>query len=244
MKQTNHQFFDFLDFNTDLTKEEGISKLWKACKPIEIVQYDSGVMLTVPFQCQMLSNDIVPDFDVPRKNYNLFLRAYGDKILRASIGFQKEVAIESPMLQMAEDIQEVKLNIQKSENQWTVKDINGITRAVFDLSNPEIDHWSDLLPAPEETMQATFYPDGKKAVKVSAYDQFFPGRMDAMCLAFIERHGKPSKATMSFNAKPDEKFVGTGERFSKMDLSGNTFQINLVLNLENMFSLKIKMGKV
>ncbi|MEL0456030.1 alpha-xylosidase [Flavobacteriaceae bacterium SZ-1-7] len=225
MKQTNHQFFDFLDFNTDLTKEEGVSKLWKACKPIDIVQYQLGVMLTVPFQCQILSNDIAPDFDVPKKDYNLYLRAYGDKILRVSIGFEKEVVLESPMLQMAEDIQEVKLNIQKSKNQWIVKDNNGITRAVFDLSHPEIDHWSDLLPAPEETMQATFYPDGKKAVKVSAYDQFFPGRMDAMCLSFIEKHDTPSKATMSFHAKPDEKFVGTGERFSKMDLSGNTFQL-------------------
>jgi len=225
MKQTNHQFFDFLDFNTDLSKEEGISKLWKACKPINIVQNDLGVALTVPFQCQILSNEINPDIDVPRKNYEVFVRAYGDKILRVSIGFENVIVLESPMLEMADDIQEMKLNIQKYQDKWTVNDANGNIRAIFDLSNPNIDHWSDLLPAPDESMQATFYPDGKKAITVSANDQFFPGRMDAMCLSFIEKYDKPSKASISFHAKPDEKFVGTGERFSKMDLSGNTFQL-------------------
>ena len=79
-----------------------------------------------------------------------------------------------------------------------------------------------ITPEPEESMQVVFYPDGKKAIMVSAYDQFFPARMDAMCLSFIEQYDKPSKATISFHAKPCEKFVGTGERFNKMDLSGNT----------------------
>jgi alpha-D-xyloside xylohydrolase len=225
MKQTNHQFFDFLDFNTDLTLEEGISRLWKACKPIEIKQNALGVVLTVPFQCQLLSNEIAPDKSIQRKNYQVFLNAYGNKILRVSIGFDKEISQTSPMLEIADDLNEIKLEIEKSSDKWTVKDTNGLLRAVFDFSITEIDYWSDLLPEPEESMQAVFYPDGKKQITVSAYDQFFPNRMDAMCLAFIEKQGEPSKATISFHAKPDEKFVGTGERFSKMDLSGNTFQL-------------------
>ncbi|MFG6685764.1 TIM-barrel domain-containing protein [Mariniflexile sp. HNIBRBA6329] len=225
MKQTNHQFFDFLDFNTDLSLEEGVSRLWKACNPIDITQNGLGIALTVPFQCQLLSNEIAADTSVPRKNYKVCLRAFGEKILRVSIGFDTEVLESSPMLDMADDIKESKLNIEKSSDEWLVKDVNGKLRAVFDLSSPEIDHWSDLLPEPDESMKATFYPDGKKAIRVSAYDQFFPARMDAMCLSFIEKYGKPSKVSISFHAKPDEKFVGTGERFSKMDLSGNTFQL-------------------
>ncbi len=225
MKQTNHQFFDFLDFNTDLSLEEGVSRLWKACKPIDITNEGLGVALMVPFQCQLLSNDIVPDTSVPRKNYKIILRAIGEKILRVSIGFDKKIAIKSPMLEIAEDLQEIKLHFEKKSDKWIVKDPNGTLRAVFDLSEPKIDHWSDLLPEPEESMQAVFYPDGKKAIMVSAYDQFFPARMDAMCLSFIEQYDKPSKATISFHAKPCEKFVGTGERFNKMDLSGNTFYL-------------------
>lgn len=225
MKQTNHQFFDFLDFNPDLSLEEGVSRLWKACKPIDIQYNGLGVVLTVPFQCQLLSNEISPDKSISRKNYQVFIRSFGEKILRVSIGFEKTILETSPILDIADDIQEMKLNIVKHIDKWEVIDANETIRAVFDLLDPEIDYWSDLLPEPEESMQAVFYPDGKKAITVSAYDQFFPNRMDAMCLSFIEKHGKPSKVTISFHAKPDEKFVGTGERFSKMDLSGNTFQL-------------------
>ena len=85
-------------------------------------------------------------------------------------------------------MQEIKLSFNIKLEQWIIEDEKGIVRAIFDLSNPDIDHWSDLLPPPEESMQAVFYPDGKKEIKVSAYDQFFPNRMDAMCLSFIERY--------------------------------------------------------
>jgi alpha-D-xyloside xylohydrolase len=225
MKQTNHQFFDFLDFNTDLSLEEGVSRVWKACKPTAIVQNGLGVVLTVPFQCQLLSNEFAPDTTVLRKDFQLYLRAFGDKILRVSIGFEKEIMEVSPMLEIAEQLQEIKLSFEIKAEQWKVEDEKGIIRAIFDLSNPEIDHWSDLLTAPEESMQAIFLPDGKKEIKVSAYDQFFPNRMDAMCLSFIERYNEPAKVSISFHAKPDEKFVGTGERFCKMDLAGHTFQL-------------------
>lgn len=225
MKQTNHQFFDFLDFNTDLSLEEGVSRVWKACKPTAIVQNGLGVALTVPFQCQLLSNEFAPDTTVLRKDFQLYLRAFGDKILRVSIGFEKEIMEVSPMLEIAAELQEIKLSFEIKAEQWKVVDEKGIIRAIFDLSNPEIDHWSDLLTAPEESMQAIFLPDGKKEIKVSAYDQFFPNRMDAMCLSFIERYNEPAKVSISFHAKPDEKFVGTGERFCKMDLSGHTFQL-------------------
>ena len=90
---------------------------------------------------------------------------------------------------------------------------------------PEIEHWSDLLPAPEETFDATFYPDSKTEIKISAYDQFFPARHDAFALAFVEREGKIDRSTLSLYAEPDEVFVGTGERFTKLDLSGQTLQL-------------------
>ncbi|MEO8237357.1 MAG: alpha-xylosidase [Flavobacterium sp.] len=225
MKQTNHQFFDFLDFNTDLSLEEGVSRVWKACKPTAIVQNGLGVVLTVPFQCQLLSNEFAPDATVLRKDFQLYLRAFGDKIVRVSIGFEKEIMEVSPMLEIAKELQEIKLSFEIKEEQWKIEDEKGIIRAIFDLSNPEIDHWSNLLTAPEESMQAIFLPDGKKEIKVSAYDQFFPNRMDAMCLSFIERYNEPAKVSISFHAKPDEKFVGTGERFCKMDLAGHTFQL-------------------
>lgn len=225
MKQTNHQLFDFMDFNPDLTLEQGVSKLWKACKPIAIAQNGLGVVVTVPFQCQVLSNEIERDTTIPQKKYQLYINAIGKNILRVSIGFEKKINQTSPMLEVAAELQEVKLNFTQNAEQWIVKDENGIIRAIFDLSNPAIDHWSELIPAPDESMQATFLPDGKKEIKISAYDQFFPKRMDAMCLSFVEKYGAPSKVSISFNAQPNEKFAGTGERFCKMDLAGHTFQL-------------------
>jgi alpha-D-xyloside xylohydrolase len=225
MKHTNHQFFDFLDFNVDLSKEEGISKLWRGCKPVAIKNIGKGIVLTVPFQAQLLSNDIVPDKEIERENFQVFLRSYGDKVLRLSIGFGTDIHEESPMLSMAKELQETSLTFKITPEFWIIEDINGNLKAKIDFLEPEIDFWSDLLPPPIETFQAKLYPDGVKEITLSGQDQFFPGRVDAMSLAFIEQLGKPNKSTISFQAKADEKFVGTGERFCKMDLAGHTFQL-------------------
>lgn len=225
MKQTNHQLFDFLDFDVDLTKEEGISRLWRACKPTAIDSDGLGIVLTVPFQCQLLSNEISADKTVKKKEYKVSIRAYGDKVLRLSIGFGVSIYETSEMLNIADELKETKLVFDKYDDQWIIKNSIGDIKASFDLSENVIDYWSDLLSAPEESFEGILYPDGHKKIVLSGYDQFFPNRVDAMSLAFVMKNGKPDRTTVSFQAKADEKFVGTGERFSKMDLSGHTFQL-------------------
>ena len=132
---------------------------------------------------------------------------------------------DSPILEMASDLQVVPLQVEKSEEEWLVKDSDGKLRARLNRKLIAIDYWSDLLPAPRETLELTFYPDGEKEIKISAYDQFFPARHDAFALAFVEKDGQADRSTLSFHIEPDEKFVGTGERFTKLDLSGHTFQL-------------------
>ena len=185
MKQTNHQFYDFLDFEIDLDNDKKTSRLWKACKPTDIASYGLGVVLTIPFQCQKRSNDIEADLTVARKTYKVYLRAYGSKILRLCIGFDAVISESSEMIQMADAINEVALFYEIDGDTWIVIDRNGETRARIDLSDCAIDYWSDLLPAPQETFEATLYPDGKKEVVISGHDQFFPDGVDAMPLAFI-----------------------------------------------------------
>jgi alpha-D-xyloside xylohydrolase len=46
-----------------------------------------------------------------------------------------------------------------------------------------------------------------------------------MALAYVEKEGENDRATISFHAEPDEIFVGAGERFTKLDLSGKTLQL-------------------
>jgi alpha-D-xyloside xylohydrolase len=222
MKQTNFQLFDFLDFDTSLIGEE---VLWKACAPVSIRVDGSDILLEIPFQKQKVSNDIAPALAAQRKNYFLRMRAYGERILRVAIGFDQTAMTGSVMLAMDESLEVVPLQFVKSEYEWIIRDANGKLRARLNRKAPLLDHWSDLLPPPEESLELTFYPDGNREVKISAYDQFFPARQDAFALAFVEREGSCNRTTLSFHAHPDEKFVGTGERFTKMDLSGHTFQL-------------------
>lgn len=222
MIQTNYQLFDFLDFNPELN--EGDS-LWRACRPIAIEERDGDIYITVPFQKQNNSNEITPDLTEARKNYLLRLSAYGDKILRVSMEIGDEVMETSEMLQLDSRLGKMPLTYDKKQEEWIIRNLEGTKKSVVSFSEPEIEWWSDLQPAPQETIDIRFFPDGKHEVKISAYDMFSPARHDAFALAFVERKGKAARATLSFHAKADECFYGTGERFAKMDLSGKTIQL-------------------
>ena len=66
MKPTNYHLFDFLDFDPDLSRDES---LWKAYKPTAVYEKDGDICISVPFQKQVLSNDMAPDTDIrPVKN--------------------------------------------------------------------------------------------------------------------------------------------------------------------------------
>ncbi|NDV79716.1 alpha-xylosidase [Dysgonomonas sp. 511] len=223
MNQTNYQLFDFLNFEPSLDNGD---RLWRACAPSDIEEQNGDIYITIPFQLQHNSNEITPDNSVPRKDYKLRIRAYGDKTIRVSVAFDgSAIPEESEMLQYADTLKVIPLSFTKNETEWIITDHAGNKRAVVDFSQPKTEWWSDLQPAPQETIDLRFYPDGKKEVKLSAYDMFSPARHDAFALAMVERNGTPDRATCSFSAKPDECYMGTGERFAKLDLSGKTMQL-------------------
>jgi alpha-D-xyloside xylohydrolase len=222
MQQTNYQLFDFLDFSPALDEDD---RLWRACTPTEIEAKNGDVFITIPFQKQQNSNEINPDTSEPRKNYVLRLRAYGEKIVRAAIGFGTEWQEDSLMLELDARLTPNPLHVEKTVQEWIVRDSHNQTKAIVSFRQPEISWWSDLVPAPAETIDLTLFPDGVHEVKFSAYDMFSPARHDAFALAMVERNDVPNRVTCALKAKADESFVGTGERFAKMDLSGRTFQL-------------------
>jgi alpha-D-xyloside xylohydrolase len=222
MNQTNYQIIDFLEVDPSFKKKE---ILWKACQPTAIEVIEGRIVLTVSFQKHLPGVDIMPDLEAPRRSYQLVISAYGSKIIRASVGIDQAIQETSEMLQLDPQLKMEPLTFEKQTTCWIVKAGNGAVKAIIDFATPAIDYWSDLLPEPHETLKICFYPDGDKCIKTSAVDQFFPARNDAMALAFIERDGQPDRITFSLEAKADESFVGTGERFTKMDLSGKTFQL-------------------
>ncbi|MBP5213377.1 MAG: alpha-xylosidase [Bacteroidales bacterium] len=228
MKATNYHLFDFLDFSETLNQNES---LWTACHPIAVEARGERVLLTVPFQKQILQNDMQADVSVPRELHIVQVVAYSNQTLRISLDpdFREDLLRNDEMLSFAPDVKVVPLSVVEIEKGlWQLLDNQECVRGEVNVREPELDPWSDLLPAPQEALDITLYPEPdnrKKKIHLSAYDHFSPPRYDALPLAFVKRNGRIAAATLSVDCQPDECFVGTGERFTKMDLSGRTFQL-------------------
>lgn len=202
MKPTNYHLFDFLDFDVSLSRNES---LWKACKPSAVFENDGDICVLVPFQKQILANDMAADTGVPREEYTLIIRQYEPKILRMFIGFgEEQMTDESEMLQMSDRVKKTPLSVSFGNGRWTVTDPEGTVRAVINIQEPELDRWSTLLPDPQETLDIRLYPDGKREIRLAAYDHFSPPRYDALPIGFCKLDGQKERATMSFECKADE----------------------------------------
>ena len=224
MKQTNYHLFDFMDFDPLLEKDEA---LWKAYAPSKIEEHDGDIVVTIPYQKQLHQEDMAPDNNAPRQSYKLVIRAYEPNIVRVFTTMADDAMMEADdMLQFSPDIKRLSLRYVYGD----VIANNGNKVATIDLRVPQLDKWSDLLPAPQPAPFIPFYPDGdeRKGITLSD-DHFSPPRYDALPLGFVSCDGiatnKTGRATISFKCEPDECFVGTGERFRKIDLSGQTFQL-------------------
>ena len=224
MKQTNYHLFDFMDFDPELKLNEA---LWKCWQMTAIKEHEGDIELTVPFQKQKLQEDMETDMDAPQESFTVVLRAYQPDILRLFVSMTDDRMTEQDdMLEMAEDVRRIPLSIENQEGLYLIKDPQGRLRASVDTRPYALDHWSDLLPPTQPTTFLKLYPDGNigKAVELSD-DHFSPPRYDALPIGFVRKDGHPERATLSFKCEPDECFAGTGERFRKMDLSGQTFQL-------------------
>jgi alpha-D-xyloside xylohydrolase len=221
MIPTNYHLFDFMDFDTDLSKDES---LWKAYQPTAVSEVDGDVHIEIPYQRQLLANDMAADTSAPQESYTLIIRQYANGITRLFASFEGgRLTDDSEMLCFSERVKQLPLSVSKSDEGWTVSTADGVRRAVVYTKAGKTDHWSDLLPAPQPTFDLRLYPDGVKEIRLSAYDHFSPPRYDALPIAFCKSGEERNRATISFECKANECFAGTGERFAKMDLSGQTF---------------------
>ena len=231
MKQTNYHLFDFMDFDPSLQKDEA---LWKAYAPTKITEREGDIIVNIPYQKQLHQEDMAPDTSVPQQSFDLIIRAYEPNIVRLFTTMSGDEMTEADdMLMMAKEVKRLPLTVRsfpEGSVGYDVIAVNGKKVATIDLNAPVLDHWSDLLPAPQPAPFITFYPDGDQTKGIALSDDHFsPPRYDALPLGFVSR-GTTSKngaerATISFKCTLDECFVGTGERFRKMDLSGQTFQL-------------------
>jgi alpha-D-xyloside xylohydrolase len=226
MQATNYHLFDFMDFDEALLREE---HLWKAYAPTKIEERDGDIVIALPYQRQKHQADMAPDEDEPQQTFDLIVRAYEPGILRLFTTMTGDpMEDSSDMLQLSPEVKRLPLSLRRFSAGCDFIAANGLKVATVDLSTPPLDHWSDLLPPPQPAPRITFYPDGdpEKPIALSD-DHFSPPRYDALPLGFADRgtapENKAERATISFRCTADECFVGTGERFRKMDLSGQTF---------------------
>lgn len=219
MKQTNYHLFDFMDFDPAMLKDEA---LWKAYAPSRVEERDGDIIVTIPYQQQKHQEDMAPDEAVAQQNYDLIIRAYDPNIVRVFTTMSGDEMTESDdMLLYSPEVRRLPLRYVCGD----VIATNGKKVAHIDLSAPQLDKWSNLLPAPQPAPFITFYPDGDETKGIALSDDHFsPPRYDALPLGFVTAP-KAERATISFRCEADECFVGTGERFRKMDLSGQTFQL-------------------
>lgn len=129
MKPTNYHLFDFLDFDPDLSRDES---LWKAYKPTSVYEKDGDICINVPFQKQVLSNDMAPDTTSPREEYTLVIRQYTSGITRLFIGFGEEsMTDQSEMLQFSDRVKKLPLQVTQTEGEWLITTQDGIQRALI-----------------------------------------------------------------------------------------------------------------
>ena len=243
MKLTNYHLFDFMDFSDfksgcGVTNDPSLQKdeaLWKAYAPTNIQEHDGDIIVTIPYQKQLHQEDMAPDTTAAQQSYDLIIRAYEPNILRLFTTMSgDEMTEQDDMLLFAPEVKRIPLSIKDNGGIVVISKASprgGLVGAI-DLSEPKLDHWSDLLPAPQPAPFITFYPDGDETKGIALSDDHFsPPRYDALPLGFcsVSRGNAPAtkteRATISFKCESDECFVGTGERFRKMDLSGQTFQL-------------------
>ena len=223
MKSQNNVLADLLDFDTPDASQD---ILWSVGTPQTVRMLDGYAGIDLDFFAQAFNEEgIEPDENIPSKRHTLWVSAYGEEIIRLTINFNSSelpVVENNSMLDIDETLKRLPLSVHKNSKGWKVVDLIGKTRMEINSQPPAIKHWSDLIPAPPEALDATIYPDGFTSVPLEPYDIFKPSQHESFPLAYIERKQQAHRATFAFHASANEKIAGTGERFAPMNLSGRT----------------------
>lgn len=220
MKPKDRLIEDLLDLDHPDAKDD---RVWLGLRATDAEEQNGKVRITLPFTT-FTKNLFEPDPAASHRIETIEISRYGDKILRLSIG-DRPSDEENPMLQIDPELRERPLQVVKSgdpgEPDFKIHDDRQLV-AKIGLPIPPAHQWSTLIPPALDEFTLTLYPDGKTAVPWMAYDTFTPLHRESIGIGFITRKDQINRLVYAHSAAPDEKFVGTGERFMPLNLSGRT----------------------
>jgi alpha-D-xyloside xylohydrolase len=219
-----------MDHITSFLQVDDNEKLMVAGNPERIHAQDGDVFIDVPFN-EYSVNEVNGAVSLSRNDQALTVlqalrvRAYGDDCLRVSLLPGGQRAEDSPMICSGTMPPKVDLAVVETDEGYDIVDGDNRRRAKINCREIATKHWSDLLPAREKFLEVEWLPDGEVSVPFKSYDMFAHGVCDSLPLAYVERNGEVVRTTFSFEAYGNECFAGTGERFAKMDLAGQTITL-------------------
>jgi len=221
MKQGNRFIFDMLDQDAPEAAHETV---WCAGKPESVITENQAVIMRIPFQAQKIHNIFLhADKAIDNKVYEFVVRRYGDAVIRVTSAFGGKVPDDNnPMFEWAAEMQQKALHSVKTQEGYRIEDENGTLCLKIHTGDYPLQRWSDLQPEPQDALEAVVYPDGKTAVPFMSYDNFFAHQPESFSAGCVSKKGIVERCLFSLHAAPGEKFAGTGERFTGMNLSGKT----------------------
>ena len=108
MKSQNNVLKDLLDFDTPEASQD---VLWSAGMPQSVQTLDGCAGIELDFLAQAFNYEgIEPDKNVPPRRHTLWVRAYGEEIIRLTINFNgSEMPGDetNPMLEVAENLKQL-----------------------------------------------------------------------------------------------------------------------------------------
>ncbi|MFQ3671874.1 MAG: TIM-barrel domain-containing protein, partial [Verrucomicrobiia bacterium] len=211
----------FLDDLLDLNAPEAASDVvWRAMRPVTATSEGGVATLQVPFE--KLVQATGEEASVA-KNLPLLIRAYGDRVVRISLGGGQ--AENHPIFAWDESLALEPLHWELADEAWTLVDTKGRRRGRIPRRDSPVVHWSNLVAGPAAVLEGEWWPDGERSIALAARDTFTPSarQTGSIGLGMVERAGIPHRWTWSLAAAPGERFAGTGERFCRMNLAGGTY---------------------
>ncbi|MGA2763183.1 MAG: alpha-xylosidase [Spirochaetia bacterium] len=161
----------------------------------------------------------------------LRLESFGGCMLRARVdfGFPGTAALQedldsSPMIERDETLHTEQLVLLQGAEagEYAIRDASGKVVLRTLPPRPPSHPWSLQLPDPDPVFDAVVSPDGVAEVPLMAHDTFFPAHRESIGLGCVLRGDRSRLSLFSLHARPGERFLGTGERFSRFGLAGST----------------------